>query len=580
MHSEPLRCALLLIGLGGSMGCSAEEQAPHVILVTLDTTRADALGVYGGPQGLTPHLDRLAQESLVFTEARTVAPLTLPAHASMFTGLYPPRHGVRGNGPMFLPSSASTLAEAARDAGYETAAFVSSLALDKDFRLNQGFENYDQPGSEAQDSSLMNKQRADATTVQRALTWLDSRPADRPFFLWVHLFDPHAPYVPQKEFAERAPGDPYLGEVAAMDAAFGTLREGLNGMRDARRQILAVVGDHGEGRMEHDEPTHALLCYDSTLRVPMLLHDSATDQGGTQVTQLSSVVDVYPTLLASMGLPQVAGIDGHDLLSKEPGNRAGIYFESNYGYRSYGWSPLAGWMDEGRKYIHSSKPELYSRSGDVNEEHNLLDESGAEALSYRNSIAALFNLPKLAADRHSAVSEELYTSLNALGYTSSASPQVEFLHPLESTNRFAPQDRMAEAQACNQAWSALAKGQPAEAVILFEGVLSGNPANSWAMSKFAQALMEIREWERALEVLRDRLKLAPDLVDTHQRIAQCLSATGGSQELIREHLRRAMWLTAEAYDARGQGAAAEKYRGMYKKALEQSLAKPRAQGSD
>lgn len=271
----------LWLGLGLlASGCSGGG-AHSVLLITLDTTRADALGAYGRLPSVTPHLDRLAAEGVVYEHAYTVAPLTLPAHASMLTGLYPPRHGVRDNGVAGLAQSAVTLAERARAAGFQTAAFLGAVVLDQGFGLEQGFERYDTPARSFYGGPSMGyAERPAAEVAGLVASWLAERDKDRPFLLWAHLWDAHAPYEPPEALRQRAGGDAYLGEVAACDVAVGRLCAALaaEGLEDST--LIVVVGDHGESFSEHDEISHGPYVWNTTLQVPLLLRLPDGDKAG------------------------------------------------------------------------------------------------------------------------------------------------------------------------------------------------------------------------------------------------------------------------------------------------------------
>lgn len=301
----------LAAGLSAACGEGHREPAPSVLLVTLDTTRADHLGAYGGPRGVTPRLDELAERAVVFTRAYAVAPMTLPAHASILTGRLPTRTGLRWNGDQKLAAAVPTLAERFRDGGYSTAAFVSAAVLDRAFGLDRGFSAYDAEVSGA--ASRWKAERPATETVRRALAWLAAQPADRPVFLWVHLFEPHDPYRPPEPFAGRFPKDPYSAEIAAADDALGPLFATAR-FAPGSRAIVSVVGDHGESLGEHGEATHGILLYDSTLHVPWLL--VAPGLAARKVELATSQVDLAPTLLGLAGVAALAAtteIDGTDL---------------------------------------------------------------------------------------------------------------------------------------------------------------------------------------------------------------------------------------------------------------------------
>ncbi|MEQ1894405.1 MAG: sulfatase, partial [Planctomycetota bacterium] len=265
MRSTATLLALLLTG------CAPAVRGPSVLLLTLDTTNPEALGAYGGPAGLTPNLDRLAREGLLFEEARAVAPLTLPAHASMLTGLYPPRHGLRRNGELALAPEARTLAERAREQGYATGAFVAAVVLAPEFGLAQGFETYDAPAVPKDVEEHLAASRSAEEIATRALAWLAARDDERPFFLWLHFYDPHFPYRPPAAASARAGGNDYLGEVSALDEAIGRVLDALGRSGALENTLVAALADHGEGLGRHGEETHGAFVFDSTLRIPFLL---------------------------------------------------------------------------------------------------------------------------------------------------------------------------------------------------------------------------------------------------------------------------------------------------------------------
>ncbi|MCB9914602.1 MAG: sulfatase [Planctomycetes bacterium] len=334
------------------------------MLVTLDTTNPGALGCYSGRAGLTPHLDALAAEGVLYENARSVAPLTLPSHASMMTGLWPPRHTLRDNGLRALPESAETLAEAARARGYQTAACVAAVVLGESYGLDQGFDVYDAPhGAGPGHGHVLERSSAEVTAA--ALRWLDGRDRARPFFLWVHYFDAHAPYDPAPEFLARAQAlgearfPAYLGEVAQVDDAVGALLARLRAEGLLEHTLVAVVGDHGESLGRHGEPTHSLLAYDATIRVPLLLRYPDGYRAGERSAEFVSVADVAPTLLEALDLAPGGALDGRSLYRRAVPPGRGVYFESSYGWLNYGWSPLSGWASAEGTYLHSSAPELF-----------------------------------------------------------------------------------------------------------------------------------------------------------------------------------------------------------------------------
>jgi hypothetical protein len=316
-----------------AMACSAPPAVrPDIVLVTLDTVRADRLGTFGGDPLISPNLDRLARRGRAFSSCDAASPLTLPSHATILTGLYPPAHGLRSNGRGRLPASVPTLAQQFQDHGYATAAFVSSVILDHGHGLDGGFSTYDDQVGPA------GERRGD-TTVDAALSWWRSRPRRQPAFIWVHLFDAHAPYRPPSPWAERFPGRPYEGEIAFMDAQVGRLLDGMSAAGEDL--VVAVAGDHGEGLGEHGEKEHGLLLYQSTLAVPCILVVPGLTAGG-RTSHPVRTLDLMPTLLARAGIAGPKGLGGLDLLApaaEEPAATVS-YAETLLPWEDYGWHPL------------------------------------------------------------------------------------------------------------------------------------------------------------------------------------------------------------------------------------------------
>ncbi|MCG8461447.1 MAG: sulfatase-like hydrolase/transferase, partial [Holophagales bacterium] len=345
-----------------------ERRGRPVVLITLDTTRADVLEPYGGPVS-TPALAALARRGVVFERAYSVAPITLVAHASLLSGLYPPEHGVRNNGLHEVPEEVDTLAELLAAEGYHTGAFVSASVLERRYGLDQGFHRYDDDLSAGRERHrYMVPDRPAGAAVDSALEWLGSLPVKEPFFLWLHLYDPHAPYSPPEPFRERYADRPYQGEIAYMDTQIARL---LEHPKIGPEAVVAVVGDHGESLGEHGEQTHAILAYDSTLHVPFLLQVPGAVTG-TRVPAPVSHVDVLPTLLAAVGFASPAELRGRNLLAPAQADSPPplIYSETYLPYYSYGWSKLKAVRRGLLKYIDAPEPELYDLHADPRELSN------------------------------------------------------------------------------------------------------------------------------------------------------------------------------------------------------------------
>ncbi|MFH1463862.1 MAG: sulfatase-like hydrolase/transferase [Pseudomonadota bacterium] len=342
---------VVLVALGGVLvGCAPapppppSPARPSVVLVTLDTTRADRLGCYGYAAAETPNLDALAARGARFSRAYAAIPLTIPSHGSLFTGLWPPHHGVRDNGDARLDPEATTLAERLQAAGWRTGAATSAFVTQAHWGFGQGFDRYDDDLGVASDQLSWRSERPAGEVIEAALAQLD----DRVTFLWVHLFEPHAPYQPPEPFRTRHEGRPYDGEIAAADAALGRLLQRLP--VDA---LVVVAGDHGEGLGEGGEQNHGLLLGDATLRVPLILAGPGV---APQVIDTPvSLVDVLPTLLGLLDLPPEPGLDGTDLFAPAP--RAGVYAETRYGAMHYGWAPMAAVIGAGGRVVRGARDE-------------------------------------------------------------------------------------------------------------------------------------------------------------------------------------------------------------------------------
>jgi len=409
---------ILSIGLViAGAACAAIPPPPPVgvLLITLDTTRADRLSPYGFHDADMPHLDRLAREGVMFDQATSVAPLTLPAHASLFTGLFPPRHGVRENVAPPLAADHLTIAEALQARGFATAAFVGSVVLDADRGLSQGFNHYSQVRHEAGTSPPRRQRNAEAV-VNDALHWLDTVAESR-FFLWTHLYDPHRPYDPPEPYASRYASDPYVGEIAYADSQIGRLVESLDRRGLLDRTIVIVAGDHGESLGEHGERDHGIFVYESVLRVPLIIR--APGITPRRVGPVVRLVDVMPTLLDLLHLPGPT-TDGVTLVNLMRGGSQELeaYSESEYP-RRLGFSPVRALRDGRFKLIDAPRPELYDLETDPFEERNVYRErrSTADAMMRRLAVVAGDD-SKTNAAAIVDVPPDLERRLAALGYVS------------------------------------------------------------------------------------------------------------------------------------------------------------------
>lgn len=529
-----------VLGALALASCSrGPEPAQGVILVTLDTTRADALGCYGGSPLVAPHMDQLARESVVYDAAHSVAPLTLPAHASMLTGLYPPRHQVHDNGIATVPASAATLAELARAAGVQTAAVVSSTVLDRAFALDQGFESWEQPARPEPFQTAAPPELSAQEVLLRARRWLGRRDEQRPFFLWLHFYDPHAPYAPPSAFLKQAGGNVYLGEVAAVDAALGDFLAPLRADGVLDRALVLVLADHGESLGEHGEPAHGAFCYEATARVPFLVRFPGGRRGGERSAALVSAVDVFPTALEALGLQVPGGIDGASLWRADPPAARGVYLESYSGWLNYGWSPLAGWIQGDEKYLHSSAPQCFELASDPREADDRISASDAFAAAARAAIAGVWSAPKLELGDDASFDPQLLAELRQLGYGASGAPQHALPSPLEASDRPAPHQRAPELGLLLQVSVLGEQGLHAEAAALLRGLLEQNPRHCMALEMLGLHSMQAGAFEEALDANLRRLACGPERADTWLNLGLCRERLGQMEE-AEEALRRAL----------------------------------------
>ena len=393
----------------GRDGSAPEPAARNLILVTVDTLRADRVGAYGHAAARTPVFDGLARSGALFTRAFAVAPITMTSHASMLTGLYPPGHGARHNG-MRLGASARTLAEALRDAGFATAAFVGAFPLDRRFGLDRGFEVYgDVMPRDAQGRPL--NERPARIVAGDAVAWLEGHRQSR-FFLWVHFFEPHAPYGDAR--TARSVADRYDDEVAEADTQ---LRRVLDAAGDQRaRTLVAVTGDHGEAFGEHGEIAHSIFVYDTTLRVPLVIAGPGAARRDVDVPV--SHVDLPPTLLSLLGI-QTFDTDGVNLQGAMAGSDAAsrdLYAESYAPLLDFGWSPLRALRRDGWKYIEAPREELYALASDPVEARNLAAQESTRARELRERLGRYS-----AASPTQSADKEARSRLQALGYVGGGS---------------------------------------------------------------------------------------------------------------------------------------------------------------
>ena len=513
---------------------SVQTARSNVLLVTIDTLRADRLGCYGYAGASTPVLDALAARGVRFATAIAHVPLTAPSHASILTGLTPLRHGVRDNGDFVLPDRIPTLAEAFHDAGYRTAAFVSGFPLDRRFGLARGFDTYDDrlPHGEDRRRAAYVERSADQTTAAVG-SWLEGGTAS-PWFLWVHYFDPHSPYEPPPDFAARFAGRPYDGEVAFVDAQIGVLLGLLEAKGLASRTRVLVTADHGESLGEHGEETHGVFLYESTLRVPWLMAGPGIASGRVPAT-VARGIDVAPTLLDLAGIPPRAPMEGRSLgpaLRGEAMPDQPAYAESLFARRRLGWAPLHAWRTARFKLIDAPRPELYALDMDAGEmrDRSVEQRDVVDALRRQLRAALAARPPEAGADSGPDAGERL----RALGYLAGSSAEAATPSLRDPKDGIALVNRLERGMA-------EARSDPARAVRELTAVLAEDPRMTLARRYLALALSsagdhagairEVQALDRTGGAAFEDLLLLADSLRLSGRPSEALGVLGRAEKL-------------------------------------------------
>ena len=515
---------------------SSSPKLPNIILITLDTTRADRMGFLGSPRGLTPNLDALAKQSAIFTRAYSQVPLTPPSHATILTGTYPQFHQLN---TMTMPLAADLPYAPAilRARGYRTAAFVGSIVFEakgsNSSSFDRGFHTYDagfRIGVKGEDPYHTVRRRGEEV-VAHALAWLDKNPK-RPFFIWVHLYDAHDPYDPPEPYKSRYASEPYDGTIAYEDAAVGKLLQRLksSGLYDGA--VIAVTADHGESLGVHGEDTHGVFLYDETIHVPLLIKLPQANGGGRRIENRVELVDILPTLLQTSGVEIPKEVQGKSLLAlmksgtaeegnQTTGNEWPAYAESDYSRTEYGWSGLRSLRTGKHLFIQAPHRELYDEAADAKAEHNLVPSSSAVADTLQSQLEAFRQktsnrreAPKAALD---ARAQE---ALGALGYLASG---VEIWKTLPGDQSVDPKDKIAIVNTVHRAEILVQDGHADEAIALLRQVLAEEP-RLWLYPMVGDWLMKDNRYEEAVPVLRKALEMVPDSKETRFRLGKSYMA--------------------------------------------------------
>lgn len=529
-----LRAALAAVVLQTATSAVAQGPAPppNLVLVTIDTLRADRVGAYGRAAAFTPALDRLAREGVLLEDVVVAAPQTRPSHATLLTGRHPYEHGLRDNAHGPLAPRWPTLATQLQAAGYDTAAMIGAYPVSRPSGLDRGFRVFDDPfsGARAAREREPRSERRGAEVIDAALRWLSTRTPTAPFFLWVHLFDPHAPYEAPAPFDARFAREPYDGEVAYADAQLGRLLAQLDKSGLAGRTLVVATSDHGEGLGEHDEAEHMLLVYDTTLRVPLLLRFPGTLPAGARVGGQFRGVDLLPTLLELLGRPPVATSGA----SRAANLRAGTalpdntaYAESLYGQLHFGWAPLRALRGEGFKYIEALEPELYVLREDPGETRNRIGDRAAVAAGMARVLAGHGGAAAAPAAAPDAGAAE---RLAALGYVAGGAFQVTTSgdNPRRHAAAFSTEQRDTR-----QAVRLYTEGDLEAAIALLRPLDRGAPPSFNVAFYLGRALVDARRPAEAVGALQKAVRMLPSHGLAWAYLVEALRGGGAAAEALR-----------------------------------------------
>ena len=487
----------LVSGCGGGTAHPTFPGAP-VVLISIDTLRADHLSAYGYSGVQTPAIDALRRDAILYENAYAHGPLTLPSHVSIFTGLLPTQHGVRDNLGYGLDAKAHpTLAALLKERGYATGAAVSAFVLRRGTGLGDGFDFYEDAIERTRDSDALGlAQRPGGEAARRLEEWGAAQAAGKPFFLFLHLYEPHAPYEPPAPFDGRY-ASAYDGEVAAADAIVGEFLERLRQAGLYDRSIVMLLSDHGEGLLEHGERHHGILLYRWALHVPLILKLPGSARAGTSVRAPVALVDIVPTLTRLLGLRAPEGLTGQSLLDAPRLGRR-IYAETYYPRIRLGWSDLRSLVDERYQLMEGPRPELYDITADPRQLHDLVDREGKAVERMR---AELGRYPR-GLEAPQAVDPGVRERLAALGYLTGG-PSTESAGPLPN-----PRDHIHEIEAVEEAFR-LTKGRDEEAVPAFRRLLASNPRQLDVQLGLAQSLARLERYAEAAAAYESAIRMAP-----------------------------------------------------------------------
>jgi arylsulfatase A-like enzyme/Tfp pilus assembly protein PilF len=546
-----------------------------VILITIDTLRSDRLACYGYAKGKTSNMDSLAADGVLFENAYAQTPITLPSHATILTGTYPMYHKVQDVVGR-LRDGVPTLAEVLKQDGYATGAFVGSTVLSARWRLNRGFDLYDdrfavQEGLRQVDFDRLERRAEDV--IAPTLGWLESN-VRQPFFLWVHLFDPHDPYTPPPPFSEEFRERPYDGEIAYVDASLARLFEKLKVLGLYDRSLVVLMSDHGESLGEHQEMHHGYFVYDATLKVPLILKFPGSRYRATRLTNKVRCVDVAPTILQQLGIPSPPSFQGESLLAMVAGKRAGVdlpvYSETYYPKIHFNWSPLFSYQPGDDKYIEAPRSELYDTRTDKQELNNVAQSNQALAGKLRSDLLAFrrrYTASGPGSDTSQQLDPETVSRLKSLGYVaftaSSARSEADSSLP-------DPKDKIRVYNQLNRGIALSRRGMSDKAVEVFSQVIEAEPNMPIGHFLLGTEYFDKRWYLKAIEEFKETLKYNPDSNVAMFSLARAYLESGQTEN-AEAGLKYLLEREPEHFGALHYIALAYARRARYQEAAEQEL---------
>ena len=527
-----LLLAVVAVVAAEPAAAAPRRPARNLLIITLDTTRADHLSAYGGREAKTPVLERLAREGTRFEYAFAAAPVTLPSHASLFTGLYPTAHGIRNNGNFRLEAGALTLAEALRAQRFTNGAVIGSQVLDSRYGLDQGFDDYDDQLPPEERVKTLFTERSATEVANRGIDWLRQRGEER-WFLWLHFFDPHFEYRPPEPFKTEYAGHPYDGEIAYADREVGRVLEALRERGQLDTTLVVVTSDHGEGLGDHGESSHGLFVYDATMRVPLLLRHPGSVPAGRVVAPLVRLIDVFPTALDLLSLPPAApGIHGVTLRpllegKQDPPRKA--WLESWLPRLNYGWSELTGVREAAWKYIRAPRSELYAVESDRQEARNVIETEVQRAESMRAALARL-EREITPGGKPLATAQEpddaTRRALESLGYVATGKGT------LGDSAGADPKDEVGEFERIMQAIGKVARQDWGGAIPALRDLVRDHPRSAYLRTHLGNALRKSGKGPEAIVELKLSLEVDPADFGTLTDLGNAYFEAGNLDEAV------------------------------------------------